>query len=205
MSYKIDGFGPSDLLTSDKEKIRRMQVDVGNTGFFDSREFRYFREFRIPPGSSWWMRVTVPEDGIILRTQNIAITDGQLRFRVWRELTIDATFVAPGTPVDVHTNDLALSSGFFPQNGLPASPPFVGQTEIVQSEAEVSVSGGICSEAERLRTSGATAQKQVVGFTTDDERGVPPGVYHLELQSLGTGGDATGTYTLKFEERLGQG
>lgn len=204
-TYTVPDFGPSDILTSKKEIIRRVQVDVGNTGFFDAREARYFREFVIPPGTSWWIRVTVPENGIILRTQNITLTDGQMRFRAWRDLTIDANFVAPGTPADAHTNDDALSSGYFPQNGLPSAPDHTLLTDIVQSGAEVSVSGGQCSEAERIRTAGATAQKQSVGFTTDDERGIPPGVYHLELQSLGTGGDATGTYILKFEERTGQG
>lgn len=205
MTYTVPDFGPDDLLTSKKEAIRRVQVDVGNTGFFDGRENRYFREFVIPPGSSWWIQVTVPENGIILRSQNILLSDGQIRFRAWRDLTIDATFVAPGTPADAHTNDAALCSGLFRQNGLPSAPNPATLTQIVHSDAEVSVSGGECSESERIRTSGATAQKQSVGFTADDERGVAAGVYHLELQSLGTGGDAAGTYTLKFEERTGQG
>lgn len=203
--YTVPDFGPSDLLTSKKETIRRVQVDVGNTGFFDSREFRYFREFDIPVNTSWWIKVVVPIDGIILRTQSISLGSGQLRFRAWRDLTISATFLSPGTPANAHTDDGALCSGVFQQNGLPSAPGFDGATQITQSLAESSVSGGICSEVKRIRTAGATAQQISVGLTTSDERGIPQGTYHLELQALGTGGNATGVYDLKFEERKGQG
>lgn len=196
---------PPWILSSQKENIGRFQVDVGNTGFFDGREFRYFREFDVPVNTSHWIKVVVPADGIILRTQSITLGSGQLRFRAWRNLTIDATFVAPGTPADAHTNDAALTSGLFAQNGLPTAPPYVGLTQITQSGAEVSVSGGTCSEVKRVRTSGATAQQISVGISTADERGIPAGTYYLELQALGTGGNAIGTYDLKYEERIGQG
>lgn len=195
---------PPWLLSSDKENIGRVQVDVGNTGFFDNREFRYFREFDIPTGVKWWIKVVVPANGILIQNQVLTLGSGQVRFRAWRDLDIDATFVSPGTPADVHTNDSALCSGLFGQNGLPSAPDFTGQTLITQSGAETSVTGGTCSEVKRVRTSGATAQQISVGFTTSDERGIAPATYHLELQSLGTG-NAVGVYDLKFEERLGQG
>lgn len=204
MAFLVNGLF-KDLLTSAKERVRRLQVDVGNTGFFDSREFRYFREFSIPVNTSWWIKVVVPANGIILRTQSIVLGSGQLRFRAWRDLTINATFVPPSTPADAHTNDAALCSGLFQQNNLPSAPPFTRQTIITESLAEVSVSGGICSESKRLRTAGATAQQISVGFNTSDERGIGEGTYWLELQSLGTGGVAEGVYNLKYEERIGQG
>lgn len=194
---------PPWLITSQKENIGRFQVDVGNTGFFDGREFRYFREFDIPTGSSWWIRVVVPANGILIRSQSIRIDEGQLRFRAWRDLTISATFAAPGTPADAHTNDAALCSGLFDQNNLPSAPAYTGLTDITESGAESTVSGGTASEAERIRTAGATAQQISVGVTTSDERGVGPATYYLELQSLGTS-NAIGTYNLKFEERTGQ-
>lgn len=195
----------NQLISSARYPVGRLQVDVGNTGFFDSREFRYFREFDIPVNTSWWIKVVVPPAGILLRTQSIELGSGQLRFRAWRDLTISATFVAPSTPADAHTNDASLCSGLFAQNNLPIAPDFTRLTEITQSLAETSVSGGICSEVKRLRTAGATAQQISVGVNTSDERGIGEGTYYLELQSLGTGGSAQGTYNLKFEERIGQG
>lgn len=195
---------PFDVLTSKKLSVRRLQVDVANTGFFDNRESRYFREFRVPSGQSWWIKVVVPADGIILRNQTLRIDDGRIRFRAWRDLTINANFVQPSTPVDPHTDLTTLCSGHFRQNNLPSAPDHTRLTEITESEAEVSVSGGVCSEVQRLRTSGSTAQAISVGLTTDDERGIGPDTYYLELQNLGSG-DAVGEYILKYEERLGQG
>lgn len=196
---------PPWIISSPKENIGRFQVDVGSTGFFDSREFRYFREFNIGVNTSHWIKVVVPSDGIILKSQTITIDSGELRFRAWRDLTISAAFTAPGTPADAHTNEAAVSSGIFVQNGLSSAPAYTRLTQITQSGAETSVSGGICSEVVRIRTSGATAQKVTVGVNTGDERGIPAGTYYLELHSLGTGGGAIGVYTLKFEERTGQG
>lgn len=39
MSYTIPDFGPPDLLTSERLGTRRLRVDVGQTGFFERREF----------------------------------------------------------------------------------------------------------------------------------------------------------------------
>lgn len=207
-TYPVGGSGGiiSDLMTSDKEVIRRLQVDVANTGFFDNRESRYFREFDIPVNTSWWIKVVVPANGIILRTQAITLGSGQIRFRAWRDLTIDANFVQPLTPANVHTDSSALCSGHFRQNNLPSTPDFSMLTDITESlTANTTPSGGICTEVKRLRTSGATAQAVSVGLTSSDERGIDQGVYYLQLQALGTGGNATGVYDLKYEERLGQG
>jgi len=51
MSYKIDGFGPSDLLSSTKDGARRVKVDVGSTGFFEARTFRISYEFSTENGN----------------------------------------------------------------------------------------------------------------------------------------------------------
>jgi hypothetical protein len=172
---------PRKLVTlPDKLGISRMQVDVGSTGFFDNRESRYFREFDIPAGVSWWIKVVVPQNGIILRTQEVSVDTGVVRFRAWRDLAIDANFVAPATPTDVHTNTSALVSGLFRQNNLPSAPDYTMLTQITESgAANQAVSGGICSESKRVRTSNATAQRISVGLTTSDERGIDAGTYYL--------------------------
>ena len=51
MSYKIDGFWPSDILSSTIEGTRRVKVDVGSTGFFEARTFRISYEFSTENGN----------------------------------------------------------------------------------------------------------------------------------------------------------
>ena len=45
MVFTIPDFGPSDLLTSGREGTRRVRVDVAQTGFFEARERRSFKEW----------------------------------------------------------------------------------------------------------------------------------------------------------------
>lgn len=188
--------------------ISRLQVDVGSTGLFDGREFRYFRDFTIPTGSSVWIKVVVGGDGIILRTQNISLVQGYIKFRAWRDVSLTGvTFNQPGTPAGAASDPSLLISGFFQQNGLPSAPDYSFITDITQSGNVVtsgSASGGTCSESEFIKAPNATAQQELVGFGTDDERGVSPGTYHLQISSIGTG-DAVGRYKLKGEERTGAG
>lgn len=187
------------------EGLSRLQVDVGSTGFFANREFRYFREFSIPTGQSIWIKVIVKDDGIILRTQDISLVQGYVKFRAWRDVTLEGvTFVAPSTPAGAADDPSALVSGFFGQNNLPSAPPYSFVTEITQGGNHTSATGGTCSEAEPIRAPNATAQQILVGFDTDDERGVAPGTYYLEIASIGNG-DAVGRYKLKAEERTGEG
>jgi hypothetical protein len=58
MTYSIDQFGPSDLLSSKKEGPRRIKYEVGKTSFFESREFRVFKEFDIPAGTTETIRAS---------------------------------------------------------------------------------------------------------------------------------------------------
>ena len=185
--------------------LSRLQVDVGSTGFFDGREFRYFREFSIPTGQSIWIKVVVKDDGIILKTQELSLVEGYVKFRAWRDVTLSGvTFVAPSTPAGAADDPSALVSGFFQQNNLPSAPPYTFKTEITQGGNHKTATGGTCSEAEPIRAPNATAQQILVGFDTDDERGVAPGTYYLEVASIGNAA-AVGRYKLKAEERTGEG
>ena len=195
MSYRIADFGPSDILTSPKEVVRRVQVDPGNTGFCDGREFRYFREMTVAANTSAWIRVTVPSEGIIIKEQDIFVDDGAVRFRAWRNLTISGvTWTAPASP----------ASGLYPNNGLPSAEPWSISTTIENGGNHTTINGGTVSEIHRVRSSGATAQRISVGQTNTSERGIPLGVYHLQFEAL-SGQPTTVIYDLRFEERLGQG
>lgn len=175
--------------------VGRLQVDAGNTGFFDGREFRYFREFNIPSGQSVWTRVTVNGNGIILREQNLSVDQGAVRFRAWRNVALTGvTFTAPASPL----------SGIFQNNNLPSAPVQPLVTVIENGGNHSALTGGTVSEIKRVRSSGATAQTESVGSAFQGERGIAPGVYYLQLEALGNNA-ALGVYDLIFEQRLGQG
>jgi len=200
VTYTIDQFGPSDLLTSKKFAIRRVQVDVGNTGFFDGREFRFFRELDIPAGTSLWTRITVDSgsDGFIVRSQTIEAEEGTLRFRVWTDtaLTTPPTFSAPD----------GLTSNVLPNNTLPSAPAYTRTTVFENGGDADPVFNGdpVLLDILRSRSSGSTSKATSNYIQAGGERGVGPGTYWLQFESLGNA-DVTGLYNLIFEERIGQG
>lgn len=200
MSYTVDQFGPSDLLTSKKFAVRRVQVDPANTGFFDGREFRYFRELDIPSGTSLWTRVTVDsgQDGFIIRSQSIEAEEGTLRFRVWKDtsLTNPPTFSEPdGVTSNVLPNNTLPSAPDYTrtavfENGGDADPNFDGDPEVI--------------DILRSRSSGSTSKATSNYIQAGGERGAGPGTYWLQFEAIGNS-DVTGLYNLIFEERTGQG
>ena len=200
MTYTIDQFGPSDLLTSKKFAIRRVQVDVGNTGFFDAREFRFFRELSIPAGQSLWTRITVDSgaDGFIVRSQAIEAEEGTLRFRVWSDTSL--------TNPPVFSPPDGLTSNVLPNNTLPSAPAYTRTTVFENGGDADPVFNGdaILLDILRSRSSGSTSKATSNYIQAGGERGVGPGTYWLQFESIGNS-DVTGLYNLIFEERLGQG
>ena len=200
MTYTVDQFGPSDLLTSKKFAVRRVQVDPANTGFFDGREFRFFRELDIPAGTSLWTRVTVDtgQDGFIIRNQTIEAEEGTLRLRVWKDtsLTNPPAFSEPdGVTSNVLPNNTLPSVPDYTrtavfENGGDADPNFDGDPEVV--------------DILRSRSSGSTSKATSNYIQAGGERGVGPGKYWLQFEAIGNS-DVTGLYNLIFEERIGQG
>ncbi len=65
MSYTIDQFGPSDLLSSKKLETRRIKVSEGDTCFYEGRQFYTFKEFDIPNNSSETIKVVAQGDTIV--------------------------------------------------------------------------------------------------------------------------------------------
>lgn len=195
----------STVLSSNKHPVARLQTDNGSTGFYDNREFRYFREFNIPTGESAWVRITVSEMGIIIRSRTLSLDDGEVKFRIWSDLTLTGVnFVEPSTPAGAADNVSLLCSGHFRQNNLPTAPPYTRLTLIEQGDDHVSATGGVCLDAVTLKTTNATAQRISVGLDSSDERGVSEGVYYLEISNTGNAA-AIGHYDMKYEERIGAG
>lgn len=184
MTYTITDFGPSDLLTAEREGFRRVRVDVAQTGFFEGREFRSFYEFNIPQGQSATVRFSSPVDFILFQ-QSLSVDAGGIRM----------TARAGATPGGTFNNALPVVG----KNRMASRPqPYYEPQSTVTTGG--TTTGGTVVEVVRLVAAGATAQEATVGGQFADERGLPAGDYYITLENISNGA-ATGVYSLFWEER----
>ena len=190
MTYTIQDFGPSDLLTSNRYKYRRIRVDLAQTGFFEGREFRTFKELNIPQGQTVVMRINVPVNTIL---QSVALTldAGSVKLRT----------VAGGTPVGAFTENMpviaknTMTGGEFP---APPLPLYLPQDTV--NYGATGLTGGVDIDVIRMVVANASGQAQTVGAAVDDSRGVGPGTYYWVFTNFGNG-TATGVFSSFWEER----
>jgi len=175
---------PHDVWTSSKEKYRRLRVDIGQTGFFEGREFRTFKELNIPVATSLVIKFTALVD-FILFEQSLVIDAGSCRF----------TAITGGTEGGTFSEVLPVIG----KNRLTARPTpyYTAQNSLT---AGGTITGGTIVEVVRVVTANATAQQQTVGGSQDSARGLPAGTYYLKIENIGTG-SVTGVYSLAWEER----
>jgi hypothetical protein len=167
-------------ITGSSEATARLPVDVGQTGFFERREFRISEELNIPSGTSLVYRFESPVN-FILWEQVLECDANLLKF----EAVVGGTEGGSFTPVTI-----------WGKNRMPEQPEYIGQVAVSK---DGTITGGQVAEVLRIKAAGATAQRSSVGSAVGSERGLPAGVYHLKLSAIG--GDVTGTFALMWEER----
>lgn len=178
---------PSDVLTSSTLGVRRVQVDIGQTGFFAGREFRAFRELTIT-ATPLIIRVTVPGTlkGINIQDMRLTCWQGSIALRAWRL----------GTPGGSWT-----SVPVWPNNAIPDVAGYVGQVTVDQGgtlTAPSQQSDALIAYANETGKSSVTSLSALHG-----ERGLGPGTYYMEFSRLpGTTVDGQGVFTAVWEERL---
>lgn len=175
-----------DLLTSSTPGVRRLQVDVGQTGFFAGREFRLFKEYTVG-ATPLVFRVTIPVSliGVIVQALRLSCYQGGVTLRGYRM----------GTEGGVWTPELV-----FPNNAIPDVPGYVGQVT-VESGGTFTPTGpvtdAITSFANETGKSSTTSTSLVSG-----ERGIPNGVLYLVLSRVtGVSVDSLGEVSAVWEER----
>lgn len=178
MSYMPNG--SIRRVTGNSEATARLPVDVGQTGFFERREFRISEELNIPTGTSLVYRFESPVN-FILWEQSIECDANLLKF----EAVVEGTEGGSFTPVTI-----------WGKNRMTEQPAYTGQVTISKGGT---ITGGQVAEVLRIQAAGATAQRSSVGSSVGSERGLPAGTYHLMLSAIG--GDVTGTFALVWEER----
>lgn len=181
---------PHDMYTSNAEKYRRFRVDVAQTGFFEGREFRSFKELSLGSGNTLVFRIVVPVN-TILQNVRLALDSGSVKLRT----------VSGGTPTGTFSESLpiipknTMTGGVFP---APPTPLYLAQNTIMSGAT--ALTGGVDIDIIRLVVANASGQASSVGAAVDDSRGVGPGTYYWVFNNFGSG-TATGVFSTFWEER----
>lgn len=180
---------PAGIFTSspDAEGFGRLQVDVGETGFFEGREFRVVRKL-VLAGTPITYRFVSAVD-FILHEQQFAASSGDLELYVWRD-----SMGTPGgsfaTPVLVLGKNISAEYREF--GGLR----YATQVAIHSGGTFTPTDAEVYADYDRAKTSNATAQQLTVGGSQNSQRYLSAGTYYLTVSGTGEGRIA-----LAWEER----
>lgn len=188
MSYQTELNYTTDRLCG----FERLRVDVGQTGFFEGREFRTFKELNVAGSATYVVQAVVPIN-IILFAFETNLDSGWLRL---------GTYVG-GTPGGVFAETLPV---FGKNNMTPGTEHRKNYSGAIYTPQVVITAGGTHTggtelDVTRVKTSGISNQATSVGSVPDDERGVAANTYYFRFLNL-SGSDAiTGTVKIRWEER----
>ena len=171
--------------------FERLRVDMAQTGFFEGREFRTFKEFNVLNGTTYVIKAVVPLN-IVLFGLELTLDDGFVRLSTAVGGTEGGTF-SETLPVFGANNMSAGTDHRKARNGS------VYASQVVLT-AGGTHTGGTELDVVRLKCAGATGQSSSVGNMPDSERGVAANTYYFRLQNLGTSA-ALGTIKTRWEER----
>lgn len=184
---------PLAMFTSNDDDFRRWRVDVGQTGFWEGREFRINLDMTITT-TPLWLLVSCPV-GFILQSQNLSCDQGGIRFRAYRSFQ--------GTPSGTFDQQVRI----WPMNGIPGTPEYENQLTITTGGSFTPGVGETPAETIRQISNpggtGPTAgSRNTVSGGAFGERGLPPGDYYLQFDRVpGTTVDGLGIFDLVWEER----
>lgn len=172
--------------------FERLRVDVGQTGFFEGREFRTFKELNIAASAEYVIRAIVPIN-IILFAFETSLDAGWLRIGTYVGGTPGGTFSETlpilgknnMTPGPEHRKNYS-GNVYTPQVTLAAGGTHTGGTEL---------------DVTRIKTSDNSNFATSVGSVPDDERGVAANTYYFRLLNLSATDAVTGTMKVRWEER----
>lgn len=191
---------PDDRLTGFRKagNKRRLRVDQGQTGFFEGREFRTFKELNIPgsAGTKLVVKVVVPLN-IIFHAASFEVDSGALRVSTVAGGTEGGTF---NDPLPIIPKNRMTEVPTYEDTGLP----YAAQVTLAAGGTLTggTLTGGTVLDVVRLVTSagGQSQNVEAVGNGDDAERGIAPGTYYFVFELL-TGTTVTGTFHAHWEER----
>lgn len=176
---------PHDIMTREEEGFRRVRVDTGQTSFWVGTEARSFKDLNIPSGGTYVIKVVVPVNTVLWNV-TLSIDSGAVKLST----------ISGGTDDGGFTTQLPL----FPKNAMSSrlQPYYVFQNKLYEGGTQT---GGTVIDVVRIATSGSTAQRQTVGGSVADERGVSPGTYYWKFENT-SNNTVVGTFHCSWEERV---
>lgn len=172
----------------------RVRVDVGQTGFFEGREFRSYYEFAAENSNALAVAGTLnfkfvsPVD-FILQSQIVEVDKGGVRLQAFT----GGTDTGGWSSVPVIAKNRSATRRQFP------SGYYVGQATVFTGGT---FTGGTQVDVIRARTASQTVAAANIGSSQDDERYLPAGTYFLTMQPLiGVNDPSEGIYSISWEER----
>lgn len=190
--YTIPGV-PNDAFTAGGEpKFRRLQVDQGQTGFFEGVEFRVARKIVVTAGAPVTWKFSSLVDFILLE-QSLGASIGDIEFYAWRgsNVTPAGTF---GTPVPVLGKN--ISAEYRKRAG---GSRYTSQVSLNAGGTITPIDANLYADYDRAKTSNATAQQLSVGGARDSVRYLAAGDFYLQF--ISTSGTSEGRFSLAWEER----
>lgn len=181
-----------DIVTSGEEGFRRLQVDQGQTGFFEAREFRMIKKIEFTgTGQTRTFKFTSNVD-FILFEQQISVSSGSFEFYAWRDDNINE--LTPfTTPVNFINKN--ISSEYRDYNG----GRYQSQVIIEKGGTIDVIDEDLFADYADMRTSNATSQRITVGGPQNTQRYLAAGTYYLQFVSLNN--EVKGVYQIGWEER----
>lgn len=158
----------------------RLQVDVGQTGFFKGREFRSFYEFSVPSTQTAVIKVVAGVDTIVQQF----ITD------LW---TADARIelVTGGTEGGTFSTSLPV---------LRCNGMVTDYNSAVTLAVGGTHTGGTVQDFIQLYAVDNPAKGSAVESSNDSVLGFPAGTFYIRIQNINSV-TATGVFKARWEER----
>lgn len=179
--------------TSDPLKgFERLHVEDADTGFYEGREFRAFKELNIPGSGSLVLKVIVPIN-LILKVVRPDIDSGHLRLATVVGGTEGGTFTA--LPSIFGKNN--MSPGVDHRNDF-AGGIYVRQVTISEGGTHT---GGTELDIVRVKTAANAQQGGGESVSADAPRGIAANTYYFRLTNLSATDAVTGTLKAEWEER----
>lgn len=178
------------MMTGATLMTARLRVDVGQTGFWEGREFRVNQPISIPAANTDGFVIKfVSPVNFILQLQSFVVRQDGLRFEAYRS----------GQGVEGGT--FTASDYLEQNNAMDDTPAYTPQITIFDGGTFTPNGGEIPKEVVEVLAANATAQRTSVGGSAVKERGLPPGTYYLKFTNLNATGTTIGIYNLIYEER----
>lgn len=167
---------PPDVYSSTVSGVRRVLVDNDQTGFYEKRDFRTFKEWsqpastQIASGATYVVRIVTPVNVIITQI-SFEIDNGHIRVQTVVGGTAGGTF-AEVLPI-------------FNRNNMTEAPP--ASSSALTITAGGTHTGGTILDTLRLKVENSSGSSSTVGVTSGDERGISPNTYYIRVSNIGTG------------------